>query len=79
MLETDLYRGCIEHIRKEKHRSLCAKGRLKRRLYTACKELIINQESCMLNKEASEKCYIKKLICHRNKRHPRTFYKRNGK
>ena len=31
MLETDPYRGCIEHIRKEKKyvKSLCAKGRLK--------------------------------------------------
>ena len=58
MLETDPYRGCIEHIRKEKHKSLCAKGRLKRRLYTACKELVINWESHMLNKRALEKCYI---------------------
>ena len=30
VLETDPYRGCIEHIKsKEKHKSLCAKGRLK--------------------------------------------------
>ena len=31
----------------------------------------------MLSKiKASEKCYIKKLVCHINKRHPRMFKKK---
>ena len=58
---------------------LCAKDRHKKRLYTACKELmthliiVCNNQSCMSwKREASEKCYMK-LICHINKRHPRMY------
>ena len=44
VLETDPYRGCIEHIRKEKKsiKVYMLKTDSKRRLYTACKGLIVS-------------------------------------
>ena len=62
---------------------LCARDRLKERLYTACKELILKLFTVCDNnlichrKERYPRSVIIKLMCHINKRHPRNIIERN--